>query len=294
MAILAANLFFGINFSAVQHITTGFVKPFALNFLRVAVSVALFWLLLLLYPQPAGIRKKDLPRFLLCALTGVVINQLLFIKGLSMTYSIHASILVLVTPIFISLVAVWMNKERSSSGKIAGLALGIAGATILVAGKELQGTASNPFLGNIYIIVNSVSYAFYFALVKPLMITYRPLHVLRWVFTLGLPFMALAGWSETTTVIWTDFGSVEWSALAFVILGATFFAYLFNLYGISKLGPSITGTYIYTQPIFASIIAIFFLGESLQLFKMVAAACIIIGVWLVGRDSGSVTRPVKE
>lgn len=283
LAVLAANLLFGINFSAVQHITHGYIQPFALNLIRVGICVILFWLLLFIYPAKAGIKKEHLPRFLLCAITGVVINQLLFIKGLSLTLSIHAALLILITPIFISFVAAWLDKESLSNWKLAGLALGISGAVLLVAGKDRSGKAENMLLGNILVIINAISYSFYFALVKPLMKEYRPTHVLRWVFTLGLPFMAFFGWSQFQTIHWENFGQLEWMALALIVLGATFFAYLFNLYGINTLGAGVTGSYIYTQPVFAAIIAVIFLGESLTFNKVIAAALIISGVWLVNR-----------
>lgn len=288
LAVLAANLFFGINFSAVQHITRGFIPAFGLNLVRVSISVILFWILLVIYPSKAGIRKEHIPRFLLCALTGVVINQLLFIKGLSMTLSIHAALLILVTPIFISFVAAWLDKEAITTWKVFGLSLGIAGAILLVTGKDPSGKATNIWLGNILIIINAISYAFYFALVKPLMQEYRPTHVLRWVFTMGLPFMFFFGWNELQRVQWDQFALKEWMALTLIVLGATFFAYLFNLYGISKLGAGITGTYIYTQPVFATFIAVIFLGEKLTITKIAAALLIFTGVWLVGRKKQSV------
>ncbi|ULQ55763.1 DMT family transporter [Flavihumibacter rivuli] len=287
LAVLAANVFFGINFSAVQHITRGFIQPFGLNMIRVGICVILFWLLLLFYPSKAGIRKEHFPRFFLCSLTGVVINQLLFIKGLSMTLSIHAALLILVTPIFITFVAAWLDKESLTIWKILGLSLGIGGAALLVAGKESKGGGNNILVGNILIIINAISYAFYFALVKPLMKAYRPTHVIRWVFTLGLPFMVFFGWEEFKAVQWSGFQEKEWAALALIVLGATFFAYLFNIYGISKLGAGITGSYIYTQPIFATIIAVFFLGEHLTWPKVLAALLIVSGVWLVGKKTGN-------
>ena len=78
------------------------MKPFGMNVIRVGVSVFLFWFFFLFNTQQKGIEKKDWPRFILCALTGIAINQLLFLKGLSLTYSIHAALLMLTTPILIT------------------------------------------------------------------------------------------------------------------------------------------------------------------------------------------------
>jgi drug/metabolite transporter (DMT)-like permease len=283
LALLATNLFFGVNFSAVQHITKSLVGPFALNVIRVGVCTLLFWLLIAVYPQKASIQKKHISRFILCSITGVVINQALFIKGLSLTLSIHASLLILVTPILITIAASFLAKESLSALKIAGLMAGIGGAAMLALHKESHGSGQNILLGDIFIIINSISYTFYFIMVKQLMVAYTPLHVIRWVFTFGLPFIIIIGYSEFTQINWAAFEFINWMALLLIVLGATFFAYLFNLYGISKLGASVTGAYIYTQPIFASIIAVSFLNESLTIYKCMAAAFIVTGVILVSK-----------
>lgn len=80
----------------VKLISPSFIQPFGLNFIRVAVTVVLFWLLFALKPGKGAIDVKDIPRFLLCAVTGVAINQLLFIKGLTLTTPVHAALLILI------------------------------------------------------------------------------------------------------------------------------------------------------------------------------------------------------
>ncbi|MEJ7912660.1 MAG: EamA family transporter, partial [Chitinophagaceae bacterium] len=52
-------------------------------------------------------------------------------------------------------------------------------------------------------------------------------------------------------------------------------------YGLQHLGAGVTGSYIYTQPVFAFIVAALLLGESLSLTKGLAAALIFSGVYLV-------------
>ena len=93
LAVLTTNIIFGINYAAMKFITPAYIHPFGLNMARVLCALLLFWFLFLLKPGATGIQLKHIPRFLICALTGVVINQLLFVKGLSLTTSIHASLL---------------------------------------------------------------------------------------------------------------------------------------------------------------------------------------------------------
>ena len=284
LALLFTNLFFAINLSAVKHLTNlQLAKPFGINVIRVGVSMILFWLLFLAKPVNIKIARKDLGRFVLCAITGVVINQTLFIKGLSLTYSIHASLLMLTTPILIVFIAAWILRERISFIKLSGLALGITGAAVLVIGKENSGTGNSIVLGDILIIINAISYTFYFVLVKPLMLKYDPVVIIRWIFSFGFLLILPLGWIEFTQIQWQQFTGVDYTIMTLIVIGGTFFAYLFNVYGIKILGASVAGFYIYTQPFFAAIIAMLFLKEELSMYKIVAAGLIFAGVFLANK-----------
>ncbi len=285
-ALFATSVFFAINFTAVKYLLNGgFAKPFSLNLLRVGITAFLLWILFFFRPQKTVIQKKDWGRCFLCALFGIAVNQLLFVKGLSYTTSIHASLLLLTTPILITFIAAWVLKERLTLFKLSGLALGICGAVILITGKDQSVTGENMLWGDILIILNAVAYTLYFVLVKPLMKIYNPIVVLRIIFTIGffmiLPFCV----TEFAEIPWSSYGIKEYSTLGLIIFGGTFCAYLFNIYGIKILGASIAGTYIYLQPLFAAAIAIAFLGEELSLYKILAAVLIFAGVFLANKQS---------
>lgn len=281
LALLATNIFFAINYTVVKYlINNEFVKPFGLNLVRVGVSAILLWILFVFKPVKSAVQKKDYGRFFLCALTGIAINQLLFIKGLSLTYSIHASLLMLTTPILITVFAAWILKERLTQYKLAGLAMGIAGAVVLLMARDVGGNAKQVLRGDIMIILNAISYTLYFILVKPLMKAYNPVVVIRMIFTIGFFLILPFCWTEFQEIPWANYNGIAWGNLALLVVGGTFLAYVLNVYGIKILGASIAGTYIYSQPLFAAIIAIIFLGEEVTLYKIIAAACIFIGVFL--------------
>ena len=284
LALLGTNLFFAINFTAIKYIINGgFAKPFAINILRVGVSSILLWLMFFLKPVKTTVQKKDIGRFMLCALMGVAINQLLFVKGLSLTYPIHASLLMLSTPILITIIAAWFLKEKLSTVKILGLVLGIAGAVILVTSKEKTGNAKEVLWGDVMVLLNAISYTIYFILVKPLMKTYNPIAIIRIIFTIGFFMMLPFCWQEFNEVDWSEYTSLAWLNMSIIVLLGTFLAYLFNVYGIKILGASVAGTYIYSQPVFAAVIAIFFLGESITVTRVLAAVCIFGGVYLTNK-----------
>ena len=279
LAVLGANIIYGVSYSAVKMLTSQFMPAFSLNLIRIGVSAPLFWLLFAMKPSKAGIHKEDIPRFFWCAVTGVAINQLMFIKGLSLTTSIHASILSLVSPIFITAAAGWLLKEKFTLLKGIGLALGIGGSLLIISGRQ-QSSASgeNMLLGDILIIINAISYSIYFVLVKPLMLRYHPIHILRWVFTFGVFLILPFGIGDFLRTDFTAFTPAAWLAIALVVLGTTFLAYILNVFGLKYLGAGITGTYIYTQPLFASILGITLLGESFTPGLGIAAVMIAAGV----------------
>jgi drug/metabolite transporter (DMT)-like permease len=285
LALLATNIFFAINLSAVKFlIDDKYVQAFGLNLVRVGVTSILLWVLYIFKPQKIAILKKDYGRFFLCAITGIAINQLLFIKGLSLTYSIHAALLLLTTPLLITFFAAFLLKEKITHFKIIGLLLGIAGALVLILSKEKTGNPTNAFLGDILVLLNAISYSFYFILVKPLMKEYNPIAIIRIIFTIGFFLMLPFCFTEFRAIQWQNYNASAYFSLALVVLGGTFCAYLLNIFGIKILGASTAGSYIYSQPVFAAIIAISFLGENLSVYKIIAAALIFAGVFLANKQ----------
>ena len=113
---------------------------------------------------------------------------MLFFLGLNLTFPIHASLIMMSTPLLITIISLFVLKERMSLQKALGLALGIGGATLLMsAGKEITVTG-NSALGDLLVFLNAASYAIYLVIIKPLMVRYRPIIVIRWVFLFGFLF----------------------------------------------------------------------------------------------------------
>jgi len=284
-ALIFTNIFFAINLTAVKHLTNPqLVKPFGLNVVRIGVSMLLFWVLCLLQPLKIKIDKPDRMRLFLCSVAGIAVNQLFFIKGLSLTYPIHASLLLLTTPILIVFIAAWILKERLVILKIVGLALGISGALVLILAKDNAGNGDDVLLGDLFIIINAISYTIYFIIVKPLMLKYNPVVILTWLFTIAFFLVLPFGWTEFMQIPWKQYNVLDFTSMGLVVITGTFLAYLFNLYGIKILGASVAGSYIYTQPVFAALIAMLFLHEHLALYKIIAAVLIFSGVYMANKQ----------
>lgn len=280
-AVLLGNFFFGTSVIAVKHISPVLMQPIALTAIRVSVTTLLFWSMFAARSVKFTIEKKDYLRLLFCALLGITLNQTFSMKGMSLTSPIHASLLVLTTPITITFLAAWFLKESLSLLKLTGLILGISGGAMLVFSRDLSSVAGNEqSLGDMFVVMGALCYSTYVVSVKPLMGKYKAMHILQWVFLFGAFVSLPLGWQDLGKVSWSSFDGISWFCLAYIVLGATFFAYPLMNYGISKLGASITGSYIYTQPFFATLASMIILHESLSLPKIVAAALIMGGVFL--------------
>jgi len=282
VAAFTTNLFFAGNYSLIKYISPSIVKPYGLNFIRVGVSLLMMWLLWLMNKGSIGFQKKHFCRFMVCGLTGVAINQNLFIKGLTLTSTIHASLLMLCSPILITLFAFFALNEKVTGLKIGGLLLGISGSVMLITSSENIFLGDDYLFGDLLIIANAISYSIYFILVKPLMEAYPPMHVIRWVFTFGMLFNIPMGLGEVNSIEWQNIDLFQISSLAFIVVCGTFFAYLFTVYSIKHVGASVTGSYMYTQPILVVVIATLILHESLTIQKFIAGVLIFSGVYLVG------------
>lgn len=290
LALLATNIFFAVNFSAVKFlINKGLVMPLALNLMRIGGAVALLWIIAFAKKSNSKIHKKDIWRFIFCALTGIVLNQVLFIKGLAITYSIHASLLMLTTPILIIVFAALFLNEEMNGEKIAGVILGIGGSYLLVTSRIPKTQAANAGLdvitGDMMILLNAVCYTIYFIIVKPLMSKYRSMTVVRMIFSIGLVMVLPFSWAEFNQIQWYEFSAIDYSVLAIIVFCGTFLAYAFNIYGIKILGAAVAGSYIYTQPFFAAVIAMMVLGERITPIHIISAILIFAGVYLANKRS---------
>ncbi len=282
LALLGANLFYGAGFSIAKTVMPNLIAPAGFILLRVASVTLLFWLTVLAGPAYRNkIAKGDWRTLVLGGFFGVAANQLLFFYGLNLTLPIHASLIMMGTPLLITIIAAFMLRQKLTARKGAGLILGICGAALLmIAGKELQATAGMA-RGDLFVLLNACSYAIYLVIIKKLMERYRPIIVIRWVFLFGLLFVAPFGWNDLQAVHWERFTGADFAAVAFIVICCTFFTYLWNIYALRILPPSTAGAYIYLQPLFAAVISIMAFGENLTLAKVAAAALIFSGVYLV-------------
>lgn len=283
LALLLVNIIYGANYSIAKEVMPAYVQPFAFVLMRVGGALVLFWIVSALFIKEK-VDKKDLPRMALLAVFGVACNQLLFLKGLSITTPINASIIMISNPIVVLIIAAVILKEKISLNKIIGISFGIAGAILILTFSANFTFGSETITGDIMILINSISWAFYIVLVKPLMKKYNTFTIVKWVFLFGFCYVLPFGYSEIVAVDWINMPANVWHDVIFVVVGTTFFAYVLNTYALRALSPSVVSIYVYLQPFLATLFAIYiYQNDTMDLRKLTAAALIIFGVYMVSQ-----------
>jgi drug/metabolite transporter (DMT)-like permease len=283
LAILGANLIYGVNYSIAKDVMPAYIQPFGFIFYRVLGALMLFAMIASFYKE--RIAKKDMLLLAVCGFFGVGLNQLSFFYGLNLTNPINAGIIMVSNPIMVLLASAFILKTRITYLKIVGLILGISGALIILLFKKGFSFGSDTIIGDSFILLNSASYAVYLVLVKPLMSKYSPITVITWVFGFGFLFVMPFGFSEISEIDWSSFSGEIWWKFGFVIVATTFLTYLFNIYGLQRLNPSVVSTYIYLQPLIAAFYSISLGKDSFTWIKFIAAILIFSGVYLVSKPA---------
>jgi drug/metabolite transporter (DMT)-like permease len=245
-----------------------------------------------LIPQCALSRRGLLPRNMkpstwgliaLSSVTGLVLYNIFFIKGLSLTGAGRGSVIVTVNPAFIYLGAVVFFGERLSLVRVAGLVLAVSGTLLVVSGGSLSALLEGRFnLGDLILLGCIVSWAAYSLLGKLLMGRISPLAGTTWTaivaVALLLPFTLASGESLTA---FTDFTLRTWAAIAFLGILGTALGFTFFYKGILALGPHKAGIFISLVPFFGLLSGALVFGEALTLSVGLGLALSLLGVALV-------------
>lgn len=285
LAIIGANAIYGINYVIAKGIMPDYLAPRAIIMFRVVLATIIFWLITYLLGIRQKVEPKDFKRLALCALFGVATNQILFFEGLNLTTPINAGIIMTTVPVLVLIFAHYILHEKITTNKVAGIILAGTGAALVILSGGRFDFSSGTFAGNLMVFLNASSFAFYLILIKPLMSKYHPLVIIKWIFLIGTVIVipiCIGPFLES------DFQALPlriWASLAYIVVFTTAIAYYLNNYSMKVVSPTVTGTFIYLQPILASVVAISLGMDRLTWVEVVASILIFTGVYFVSRRS---------
>lgn len=272
-ALLTTVVFWASAFPAIG-VAVQALGPWGLPLVRLVVASAALAVVarLVRIRRPA---RGDLPAIALCGLAGMSGYQVLLGAGQLTVPAGTAGLLVATAPIISALLSAVILKERVSARRRAGIAVGFAGAAVVVTSAGEVGLGA----GALSVLAAAVLFALYQVLQKPLLRRYSGLEVAAfatWAATLELlpaaplAVRALQG-ASVEALVATLFLGLAASAAAFVTWG----------YACSELDVAQSTSALYLVPPVAVLVAFVWLGERPRQLELVGGAIAVAGLYLV-------------
>jgi drug/metabolite transporter (DMT)-like permease len=284
IALFIAQVIYAINYTVAKGLMPDFIDPMSIVFYRLIGAAILFWILSL-FVKTQPVEKKDLLRLALAAFFGTFINQLFFIFGLNATTPINSSIIMISNPVIVFAFTLFAIKERITWPKLNGLLMAIAGAFLILRYRGNFEIGSATLYGDTLTLLNSIAWAIFIVMLKPITQKYNTVTSMRWIFLFGSIYILPVGLSSAAAVNWQVFTPGAWLSLGYVVIATTFLVYLLNIYGLESLSTNTVSAYIYLQPFLAALFAILVGKDELTLIKVLSGILIILGLYLVNRKS---------
>ena len=282
LVMILPPLFWAGNF-IVGRAVSGQAAPIGLSFWR--------WLLAMLILLPFVVKpiwqqrqliKKNIWKITLLAIFSIsAFNSLAYI-ALQYTTATNATLLNSFIPIFIIVISGLFFKEKISSKQIMGIFVSLMGVFAILTrldSEVIAGLEINK--GDLWMLVAALDWALYSILLKHLRPQgLNPLPFLGIMVIIGtlflIPLLLLNPFDEKA-IVWTN---EMIKALVYIAIFPSIVSYLAWNYGIQKLGASLGGQFIHLMPLFGALMAVVFLGETIQIYHLIGAICIAAGLWL--------------
>ncbi|HCI28635.1 MAG TPA: EamA family transporter [Fervidobacterium sp.] len=248
----------------------GTVDPFFMTAFRFLVGG-----LVLMFFVDKQIETKDLlPLTLIGALNGILSMTSLQLSVAHSNASTAAT-LVASNPIFVSLFALLILKEKHTIRRYIGIALGFVGLIVFSLGM----ISGDSWLGIFYGVVAAVTFGLYTVLMGKYMKKYTPVSVTAYSTLISsliyIAILALSGHFYVPSI-----GISEWGILIYLGVVVTGLAYLTYFKAIELIGTAQSSRVFFLKPIVATLFAVILLGESLSVAKIVGMLIVLFSLFL--------------
>ncbi|WP_018343669.1 DMT family transporter [Cytophaga aurantiaca] len=288
--ILRAHIFLailtiisGFNYTIAKKVMPEFIQPSSIIWIRMSCTSLFFFAFIFLSKRSFKIEQKDYLRLFLCAVFGITINQIFFFEGLNLTSPINTSLIMAGIPITVFVLSIIFLKDKMTFWNVAGLLLSATGAVILL--LDSKGKFEGLFIGDVFILVNAISYGIFLILARQLMRTYDSVTVIFWIFLMGTFLSFPYCYSRYIDTDWLHIPTYAWLSLGFIVVFATIVNYYIGVDVLKDVSPAVSSMYVYIQPIVTTLVALYFGSDKMDGQKLISSVAILLGVYLVSKSS---------
>lgn len=265
------------------------IAPFAASWIRYIVAVALFVIYLKLSSQWMIPTRGEWKRIAWIGFFATCLYQAFFMVGMKYTAAGDASLMITFNPFFTAVLAIFFLNEAMHWRLGAGIALGLAGVTVLFLYSP---NVDIPFyervLGDVLIAGAAFAWAcnsiqMKIAMTEPAVDSDRclsPLQLTVWSSVIGLVMLTPIAAVETAVMGIPEPSFDGWVAILFLAIFSTVVSYVWFADGILTIGAGKSALYVYLVPIFGIYSGYLLLDEKLGASLLVAFVLIVGGVAL--------------
>jgi len=259
------------------------VNSWTLVAFRLIGAAIAFWFFSL-FTKREKVPFSDLKLMAVAALLGIILNQGVFVLGVSLTSPVNASIVTTTLPIVTMILAAIYLKEPITWLKFGGILVGASGALLLILSSTAMGHAADQrtsLYGIGLCFLAQASYATYFVLFKKMIGRYSGFTLMKWMFLFAALVYLPFNFQHLLSINYSSLPSNIVGDIAFIVFGGTFFSYLMIPVGQKNLRPTVAAMYNNLQLIVASIAAVYWHLDSFGWQKAVAILLVFAGVYIV-------------
>lgn len=281
LGLILANLVWALDYPFYKILMPHYFSPVAVATLALVVAGAIALLSFLFSPVEKLQRRGDIVKFIGAAVLMGIAKKLLLMEGIQHTSPIDASIIATLGPILVLVISVLFLIDRFTPMKIAGMVIGLGGALLVILSNHGATSASNKLGGDVVVLLGVLSSSFAMVWLKDLIMRYRPITVLRWIYPLAALLMLPFGLGP---LIHTDFAAIPahvWWIVVYVALLPTFGPNFLLIFSLRYVKPTISSVYFYLQPVIATAVSVMMRMDRLSWDRAVGALVVFAGVLLV-------------
>jgi drug/metabolite transporter (DMT)-like permease len=275
---LLAMIFWGVSLIWTS-IVFEYYDPITTIFLRLVISSAFLFIILIFSGFIQKIRKKHFLLFLASAIFNPFFYFLGENFGLKYTSASVSAVIIATIPLFTPFAAWWMIKERLSAMNIAGIIISFLGILIMLIKPDLSFSAKPAGIALLLFAVASA--VIYSVLLKKLTLFYSPINIIAWQNLIGvflfLPFFLILDLKGFLSVA-VDTRLL--SALFSLAIFASSMAYVLFAVTLKHIGVSRTNVYSNLIPVITAVGSYYILDEVFNTGKTVGIIIVISGVIL--------------
>jgi len=285
-------IFWGSSFVATK-IALREMTPAVIAFLRFAMGVVVLLVILLRRKEINRFTIGELPSLSVLGILGITIHQLLQANGLQTASASVTSWIVATIPVFVALLGWIFLREGMTAHRVLGIVLSALGVLIVVGNGDLNSLIDGGFgtPGDRLIAISAVNWAAFIVLNKHLfnkdadVKTRSSVGRMFAIITIGWIF--LIPWAIADGGL-NDLYNVSlqgWLALTFLGVVCSGLAYFLWFRALEQIDATQAGVFLFLEPIVTVVLAGMILEEPISAAIIIGGAAILLGVWLVNRNS---------